>query len=228
MPEGQTAAQAEAENVREMSQEERQKMRDADFAGKPGAVPQVDQSQFDRTTQEPRPAERGKWQTADEIEEQNRRIMQNTRGISGTIDGVGGRAPSQPHETVPGTQTTGNRQVFESPDSNAQRVIDPDPAMQVTGQPLRTPDIESGQTADKDGQRGQALGTATAGGEGQTQSEGEQGEDADPKYDEMTVEDLREHARQNEISLHGASTKADIIKEIKKADRAKAREAAKG
>lgn len=201
-----TQKQAEAQTAQAMTEQERQALRDKDFAGKPGAVPQVDDGKFDRTTQQPTVTSApGGPQTADEIEVQNRRIMQNRQGISGTIDGIGGRTPSQPHETVPGTQTTGNREVFENPDSNAQRVINPDPAMKLTGQPLRTPDVASGGV----------------GGEGTD-------DDEPTPYDEQTVEDLREQARQREVNLHGATNKADIIKELKKQDRAdkKAKESA--
>lgn len=192
------AQKAEADKMANMSEAERQAMRDADFAGKPGAVPQVDDGRFDRTTQ-PKVVSDGPFQTADEIEAQNRRIMQNERGISGTIDGVGGRAPSQPHETVPGTQTTGNRTVFENPDSNAQRVINPDPALQLTGQPLRTPDTVSGQT------------------DGEVEGAPQEG---DVDYSEQTVEELRDQARVREINLHGATSKSDIIKALRKQDRA--------
>lgn len=46
--------------------------------------------------------------------------------------------------------------------------------------------------------------------------------EARPAFDDMTVEQLRDYARENEISLHGASTKADIIKELRKAEKAAA------
>lgn len=52
------------------------------------------------------------------------------------------------------------------------------------------------------------------------------GDDEQIAFDEMTVEELRDYARDNEIGLHGAGTKAEIVKEIKKAERAKARDAA--
>jgi hypothetical protein len=37
-----------------------------------------------------------------------------------------------------------------------------------------------------------------------------------PDFDAMSVEDLRAHARDNDINLHGATTKADIVKAVKK------------
>lgn len=192
----QTAKQAEVENVKTMSEAERQAMRDADFAGKPGAVPQVDESKFDRTTQVPTRTSDGPFQTADEIEAQNQRIMQNRAGITGTIDGVGGRAPAQAHETLPGTQTTGNRPVFENPNSNAARVTNPDPNANLTGQPLRTPDVQSGQT---DGGDAKVPG----------------GEVKD--FESMTIAELREYAEEHEIDLTGLTLKADIIEAIEKA-----------
>lgn len=64
------------------------------------------------------PPSRGQFQSAEEIEAQNRAIMSNPRGISS-----GSPAPHAPHETVVGTTTTGNRPIPQPADSNAQRVV---------------------------------------------------------------------------------------------------------
>ncbi len=47
------------------------------------------------------------------------------------------------------------------------------------------------------------------------ESEEEEGGTGEDTYDSMTVAQLREHAAEEEIPLHGATTKADIIKALR-------------
>lgn len=63
-------------------------------------------------------ASQGPFQTKEEIEQANRAMMTNPRGPNP----MGGRAPHAPHETVPGTTTTGDQPKTEPADSNAERV----------------------------------------------------------------------------------------------------------
>lgn len=54
--------------------------------------------------------------------------------------------------------------------------------------------------------------------EGPDETDGEDSEDGgEDTYDSMTVAELRAHAAEEGIGLHGATTKADILKVLKKA-----------
>lgn len=92
---------------------EQNEERRAQLANANGAVGQVGDGGAVRMDA---PRSTGPWQTADEIEEANRAMMRNPNPI-------GGYAPHQPHETVPGTSTTGDQPVPVAPDSNERRVV---------------------------------------------------------------------------------------------------------
>lgn len=181
-----------------------------------GRVPQVGDGRIPVMPIPPMNPEGRVGQTAEEIEATNRAIMQNPRGVSGPIgSGVGGRAPNQPHETVPGTLTTGNRPMPVEPDSNARRVVvQPGQETALGTQPVRADSL---------------VGSAAAPGpvSGSANQQAPQGDSEPANYDEMTVADLKEHAKANDVDLEGATLKDDIIAAIKKHDRKKAREAQK-
>lgn len=180
-----------------------------------GLVPQVGNGSIPPMNI-PAPSPEGRrFQTAEEIEATNRAIMQNDRGgISGPIgSNAGGRAPHQPHESVPGTLTTGNRPMPVAPDSNAKRVeVPPGQETALGSQPLRAESVVGGATA-------------TGATSGSANQQGPQG-DQKASYDEMTVDQLREHAGKEGVDLTGLRVKDEIIAEIKKHDKKKAREAA--
>jgi hypothetical protein len=172
-----------------------------------GRVPQVGDG-FVAPALQPRAAADRQFQTADEIEAMNRGIMQNHRGgISGPIgSNAGGRAPHQPHESVPGTLTTGNRPMPVAPDSNARRVeVPPGQETALGTQPVRADSL---------------VGSAAAPGP----TSGDANQQAAPAdYEAMTVAELREHADKTGADLTGLTLKDDIIKAVKKNDKAKAK-----
>lgn len=87
------------------------------------------------------------FQTADEIEAANRAMMQNPRGPNP----MGGRAPHAPHESVPGSTTTGNRPQPEAPESNVERAI----ADPQTGAPKPADETDDQRRAREQSSSGQ-------------------------------------------------------------------------
>lgn len=142
----------------------------------------------------------------------------NKRSLEAQNKGTGGRAPHAPHESVPGTTTTGDTPQRVSPASNAERVS-------RTDVEEATPPGGGRQTSTVAAGRVGAMAPTDTMNDGSEMTDAE--EEADPDYRDRTVADLREHARQHDINLQGASTKADVIRAIKKHDRKAAKEQAK-
>jgi len=141
----------------------------------------------------------------------------NKRSLEDQAKGTGGRAPHAPHETVPGTTTTGDTPQRVAPASNAERVSQTD-VEQATppggGRPTAT--LAAGRV-------GEQAPTDTMNDEELTDEQA----DALPEYADRTVADLRDYAREHDVNLQGATTKADIIRAIKKHDRKVERDKAK-
>ena len=105
-------------------------------AGNNGVVGQMGDGQATRMDVRP-----GSPQSADEIDAQNRRMMSNSNPT------WGGYAPHAPHETVPGTTTTGNRPQPVAPDSNERRVeLQPGQPGPVGMAPTMPPETEEQRT----------------------------------------------------------------------------------
>lgn len=76
---------------------------------------------------------------------------------------------------------------------------------------------KSAAAADEDENEDDAPVSVSAQADADAEDEGEEMAGLPENFNDMTVEELREFAADNEINLHGASTKKDIQRAIKDA-----------
>lgn len=147
-----------------------------------------------------------RFQSAAEIEAQNRAIVQNPAGVS---------VPA-PAGTVAA--------VAEAMEEDAEKAERDAAKLQVDAEAAAAKAQETRALADEAKQRLAEMPPSDA---EKPADEPTKVVEPPPDYEEMTVEQLRQHAAAIDVSLSGLTTKAEIIAEIKKHDRRVAREAAR-